>query len=249
MILALLIGHGKNGQKLKCSGTLIKLDTILTAAHCVVNLRRSIFAEPEAILHTPQGRRSIRGKKIFVHQKYHRVDMQYDIAIVKLEESFLPSEASLVTLPNYHENKEPSYFCQSGLVIGWGNTHIATISDKPKKSYFGQSFRCIQLPVISNNDCRILRSSVKLESHFCAFPGFNDSGGGCVGDSGGPFICGGVQYGIASLNFGCGVQGEPTYFTRIDKVLSFINENVASSGMWLLEHKKSHYIILFSSLC
>lgn len=50
-----LIGHKSHKETLKCSGTLIKLDRVLTAAHCVQKFKGIIFAEPTVVLHKPKG--------------------------------------------------------------------------------------------------------------------------------------------------------------------------------------------------
>ncbi|XP_045462024.1 trypsin-3-like [Harmonia axyridis] len=229
--LVQLVGHRKNNSTVKCSGTLIRLDTVLTAAHCVLNFKRSIFAEPKVVLHTEKGKVAVGTKEIHIHAKYDKENLQYDVAILRLEEAFASSEASTITLPKTHSPKNLER-CSKGRFLGWGRTKFLGIGQTSEPSK--ESLHCIELPVISNEDCSILRSLDKIETFFCTFSGFHTAGGGCIGDSGGPFICEGVQYGIASVNFGCGIRGEPTYFTRIDKAFGFIDRHVRSyavSGM------------------
>ncbi|XP_044766634.1 kallikrein-4-like [Coccinella septempunctata] len=217
----------KRGKKtVICSGTLIKLDTVLTAAHCVLKFRSSIFAEPKIVLHTAEGNVMIGTKKIHIHEKYDKINLQYDVAILVLEDSFSPSQATTISLP-FGQNHRNSTQCPRGKFLGWGNSNLRDIDELPIPSE--GSLRCIDFPVISKDNCSSLRSLAKMDTFFCAFGGFERPGGGCRGDSGGPFLCDEVQYGIASVNFGCGVIGEPTFFTSVDKTLDFIERHVKSS--------------------
>lgn len=48
--------------------------------------------------------------------------------------------------------------------------------------------------------------------------------GSCNGDSGGPVVMNGIQYGLVSWSFGCGEPDYPGVFAKVSSVREWIKE-------------------------
>ena len=120
-----------------CGGSIVKLDAVLTAAHCLYFDKESRWASPieVRVLQGDFSRpnnwtvRYYSREKIIVHYKYdaasNRVRQPYDVALIKLGDQVrapISSQPKVIPLCSYDgHTREKSLF---GKVIGLGPTRI-----------------------------------------------------------------------------------------------------------------------------
>ncbi|XP_011313080.1 chymotrypsin-1-like [Fopius arisanus] len=83
----------------------------------------------------------------------------------------------------------------------------------------------IDLPIISNEECKKDRRGYITEKHVCTY--FNSTAGLCFEDIGGPLIFEGAQLGIASYAIPCSLDW-PDVYTRISGYLQWIIDHVGT---------------------
>ncbi|XP_070497333.1 venom protease-like [Chironomus tepperi] len=217
-----------NKFKFECGGSLIADDIVLTAAHCVhrkgtrpmmVRMgRTSLDLNDEDDESKVQ---DIKIKAIEIHPYYSAQRKHNDIAIIKLEKPFSPSDSVGTICLSSRDSDAPKDF----IVTGFGSisTDRKILSDwllKGKISEYPHD-KC-------KSDYQI--SSIKtlqiIDSQLCAL---SDKGvDTCKGDSGGPVfyeknnIC--YLYGITANGLGCGAPEIPSVYTKVTKYLDWIEE-------------------------
>ena len=118
-----------------CGGTLVKLDAVLTAAHCLYFDNEHRWASPLEIyvLHGDFSRpnnwkaRYYSCENIFVHYKYdvHDSRRPFDVAVIKLEDEVgVPISTEPAILPRCRHGTRNWAAIVSGLTIGLGLTSV-----------------------------------------------------------------------------------------------------------------------------
>lgn len=171
---------------------------------------------------------------VFIHPK-HKVDNTYaDVAVLKLNEPLEEGDTVRV-LAKFCEVPPPTgAFIR---VTGWGAIKSGKTEEEYELSDFSQELRKVDLPIITDDDCRQRMSHVsqeflkkwKLKSYtelttatnICAFEKGHDA---CYTDSGGPGIYGGEVCAVVSWGLGCADGENPSVFTSIPAILPFIRE-------------------------
>ncbi|XP_064477225.1 chymotrypsin B-like [Ornithodoros turicata] len=171
-----------------CGGTIISNQWIISAAHCFTSFKRADDIIIKAGLHdmlNPSEQLQIRTPQIIVtHQNLRGgLDMNYDIALVKVSVPFNFTEAVRpACLPEDDKPPPVNATCYSS---GWGQTRGS-----------GSAFRLKQtrLNVEDVNYCRsghrarIARLGIHGDNSICA-RSLDTISGPCHGDSGGPLVC------------------------------------------------------------
>lgn len=206
----------------KCGGTLINDRYVVTAAHCVRQIKYDkllirLGAWDLGVVEADV--QDFRAAAIFIHEKYVRRGVrEYDIALIKLDQDAPRTEfiepICLPTQADYHLDLEMPFF-----VSGWGMTETEIISQRKMK---------VKLPAKNLNDCQQIYHQLKAvftENQLCI--GGISGMDSCSGDSGGPlmteinyraYLVGIVSWGLVL----CGQENAPSIYTRFDKYLDWV---------------------------
>jgi secreted trypsin-like serine protease len=212
-----------------CAGTLIAPDRVLTAGHCVEDLRASqLRLYVGARMRTKGGYRydgrAVRAVDIATHPGYRSLangGPVRDAALIRLEQPV--EDVPLVRLAT-PADAVLTADGRPATVIGWGVTRT-----DPERGRLALALQEGGLRILSDRSCgRVYGAdgSYRRSVMLCARSRSlrrRPNTSPCVGDSGGPLLSGGVQVGIVSFGISCGTLSEPTVFARVAALREFID--------------------------
>ncbi|XP_051558038.1 coagulation factor VII isoform X1 [Myxocyprinus asiaticus] len=213
----------KYSEKGFCGGVIYKPTWIITAAHCLENLRVEFLkiVAGEHDIEVEEGTEQIiQVDQMIMHPRYVSKTAENDIALLRLRSPIIYSSYAVpVCLPQRDMAINVLWTISKHTVSGWG-----------KRSEDGPTSRLLRrliVPRIRTQEC-IEKSKVSITSNmFCAgyIEGKQDS---CQGDSGGPLV---THYrdttfllGIVSWGRGCARPGTYGIYTRVSNYLQWIHE-------------------------
>jgi len=204
-----------------CGGSIVNENYVLTAGHCV-NGRSASAISIVVGTHKldPAGRDGVRrnAANITVHEKYSSRDVDFDLALIRLERP-LDMKSDCVTavrLPAENEDIKEGTMCYA---TGWGTTSEGGSTSS--------TLRSVGVPIVSQQDCKSSYGESDITDRMiCA--GLKEGGkDSCQGDSGGPLQCGGVLAGITSWGYGCARPDYYGVYTRVAHFSDWVNTRIA----------------------
>ncbi len=199
--------YEKDGQLYQyCGASVVGDRWLLTAAHCEV--KEGEWAVINRSDLQAAGGVKLRVEHVYTHQQYSTSTHDNDISLLKLG-SDIPA-----AIPRVIIGTAPAPGTEV-VTAGWGLT-----TENGQQSL---KLREVIVPMIANiPQCKASYSDL-TDNMICAGEAGKDS---CQGDSGGPlFVDGGNstrQIGIVSYGVGCGRQGFPGVYTRVEHYQNWI---------------------------
>ncbi|XP_045487739.1 chymotrypsin-1-like [Pieris rapae] len=201
-----------------CGGAVIFDRWILTAAHCVKNLKPSEFFAVVGTVSRTKGGTKYEISKVIPHQEHNKPNkFNNDIAVISTKEAIEFNE-KVQPLPLPTQDIKAGLSC---LLSGWG--YLGYRRPQPDKLQY------LYVNTLTGEQCNKYfegRSPVTINSsQMCTL---NKRGEGtCQGDSGGSLVCNGTSAGIVSFNWPC-ANNFPDTYANTYHYNSWIKENTKS---------------------
>ncbi len=212
-------------DELFCGGTLIDKDSVLTAAHCLVNPKPDKLKVVVGRTALNQSRGQLRSvSHRFIHPRYN--GNGYDAAILKLRDPVKGIKPIKLATAKQNDLEKPGHLLTSA---GWG-----VVKQRPGP-FDIRPFRmhAVSVPVVSDSRAKRAYQSQGLKYLPSLQVAAGKKGkGACFGDSGGPLFDSGsrTQVGITSHGAGrCGQARYPAVYTEA---------NNPRIGKWILSAAK-----------
>ncbi|XP_058170399.1 trypsin alpha-like [Anopheles ziemanni] len=210
-----------------CGGTLLSMGQVLTAAHCVTDVRG--VANPPAqyqvmgddLFVLPQmgnPSRQVRPvRSITVHPQYDAASFANDIAIVRLASEFRKTGTFF---PAKRIQRAPTLGDRCSLA-GWGVT-------TEHSSVMSPNLQRINVVISDFGSCNTAFDQMLTKGMLCAAAPGRDA---CQGDSGGALLCaGGRVAGIVSFGAGCAKPNIPGVYVDVVHYEKWINGVLKNGG-------------------
>lgn len=160
----------------------------------------------------------VAGSAIHIHPKFKDSELDWDVAIWKLNTSIPESDTiKYAKLPaTGSDPSEGTMLSTAGW--GWTKENAASLSKELIK---------VDIPVVARDTCNKIYKGLVSENMICAAAPEGGKGT-CRGDSGGPIkdVKSGEIVGVMSWGEGCGQADKPSVYMRLGSLLEFIKEHM-----------------------
>jgi secreted trypsin-like serine protease len=208
-----------------CGGTLIDKDSVLTAAHCLVNPKPDKLQVVVGRTALNQNRGQLRSvSRCFIQPRYN--GNGYDAAVLKLRRAVKGIKPIKLATAKQNKLEKPGHILTAA---GWG-----VVKQRPGP-FDVRTIRMheVSVPVVSDSRAKRAYQSQGLKYLPSLQVAAGKKGNGaCFGDSGGPLFDSSsrTQVGITSHGAGrCGTARYPAVYTEV---------NNAQIGKWILRAAK-----------
>jgi trypsin len=203
----------RNGKPYaKCGGSLIDQDSVLTAAHCLMNTTGAVVVVGRTDLRKKNRGQEIGASRPFIHPRYHGSG-GYDAGVLKLRRAVKGIKPIKLTTAKQNNLETPG---RKLTVAGWGLTGF-------NGTHPTNRLRQAQVPVVSDRRAESSYDAVVeppgYEPPLMIAAGNSSKENACVGDSGGPLLDSGsrTQVGIVSRGYyKCGTARYPGVYTEVN---------------------------------
>jgi secreted trypsin-like serine protease len=202
----------RNGKPYaNCGGSLIDQDSVLTAAHCLMNTTGAAVVVGRTDLRKKRGQ-EIGASRPFIHPRYNGSG-GYDAGVLKLRRAVKGIKPIKLTTAKQNNLETPEHILT---VAGWGLTGFN--GTRPTNR-----LRQAQVPVVSDRRAESSYDAVVEPPGYIPplmiAAGNSSKENACVGDSGGPLLDSGsrTQVGIVSRGYyKCGTARYPGVYTEVN---------------------------------
>ena len=218
----------------RCGAALISDKWVLSAAHCLHNLKgEPLYAMGGFLdINNKETAQITKVKAYFIHENFVPKLYEQDIAVLRLTAPIVYTPSLLpVCLPRPTYSRQGDYnllLGQLATLTGWGRQW--------DEGPLAHQLEMVRLPIISNNRCmNWYNRSGSLQylperTFLCA----GWEGGkmdACNGDSGGPLVVtradGRAEVaGVVSWGIGCGDRGRPGVYTRVSQFVPWVKRKI-----------------------
>jgi secreted trypsin-like serine protease len=193
-----------------CAGSLIDRNSVLTAAHCLLNTTGAVVVVGRTEIGKKNRGQEIEASRPFIHPRY--LGNGYDVGVLKLRRPVKGIKPIKLASAKQNKLEKPGHILRAA---GWGVT-------KQRPDILPKRMHEVSVPVIS--DARAKRAYQHSQGPKY-LPSLNVAGGKkgkspCFGDSGGPLFDSGsrTQVGITSHAAvqKCGTARYPVAYTEVN---------------------------------
>ncbi|XP_068506011.1 coagulation factor X [Syngnathus scovelli] len=214
-----------------CGGVLIRPDRVLTAAHCVSNIKpdKLIVVAGEHNLDADDGtEQRIPVSTVIVHENYKPATGDSDIALLHLSRNAsLNSNVITICLPTKELAEHELLLLRYHTVSGWGKRTIGGNNEGIVSGGVPISpiLRKMSVPIIQNSQCTDSSRFNFTDNMLCAgyLAGDQES---CRGDDGSPMttLYGSTHFlsGVVGWGKGCTIRGYFGVYTKVSKFVDWV---------------------------